>query len=373
MIMTALKNALRPTIMVLKHARSVVAAAGASIPTPMIVLAAFTLAACNGGTPARETTNKNAGTNAPRMPGVIYTVADTTVSATYDADGIAEPIQQASLSTKLMGTVTAVLVHEGDIVTTGQPLLRIDARELSAKASRVAAAIADAEAMQLEAATHASRFRALYADSAATRAQFDAAESGLARANAGVSAARAAASELDAMSSYATVRAPFAGIVTHRMADPGMFAAPGAPLLTVQDGSSLRISASAAADAVRALKRGESIDAVIDGAPVSARIEGIVPSGAGNLFTINAIVDNRAGRYRAGSAATLRVGQGTQHALVVPLAAIVHDGDLTGVIVRGAQGDERRWVRLGTTIGSGVEVTSGLRAGEKIVVPTPGA
>ena len=333
-----------------------------------LLAVALGLTAC-GGSGGREDANKVGDEATTRTAGTTLVVKDTTVTATFEASGIAEPMQQAALSTKLMGTVTAVLVHEGDRVQAGQALLRLDARELTAKSTQVAASIAEAEAMQREAAAHAARFRALYADSAATRAQYDAAEAGLARANAGVSAARAAATELDAMSSYATVRAPFAGVVTQRLADPGTFAAPGSPLLTVQDVSSLRISASAAADGVRGLARGQRIAATIDGVTATAIVEGIVPTNAGNLFTINAIVDNRKGAFRAGSAATLQIGVGTQRALIVPVAAIVRDGDLTGVIVRGLKADERRWVRVGVTTTAGVEVTSGLRAGETIVVP----
>jgi len=76
--------------------------------------------------------------------GMTYVVHDTTISSTFDAAGIAAPIQQATLSTKLMGTVTDVVVQEGDRVTAGQVLVRIDARDLSAKSAQVAASIAEA-------------------------------------------------------------------------------------------------------------------------------------------------------------------------------------------------------------------------------------
>jgi RND family efflux transporter MFP subunit len=298
-------------------------------------------------------------------------VQDTTIASTVDAAGIAEPVQQATLSTKLMGTVTAVLVREGDVVRSGQPLVEIDTRELTAKADQVAASVADAEAMQREASTHAARFRALYADSAATRAQYDAAITGLARADAALRAAKAAASELSAVSSYSTIRAPFTGVVAARLADPGFFATPGAPVLTVHDVSTLRIKASVSAGDVRNLARGQRIDATIDGVPVVATVEGIVPAGAGNIFTVNATVANTKALLRAGSAATLLIPSGVEHALLVPSDAIVRDGDLTGVIVRGPQRDERRWVRLGTTTSTHVNVTSGLKAGDEIVVPAP--
>jgi len=309
------------------------------------------------------------GAEAVRSAGVAMAIRDTTFAGGIEASGVAEPMRQATLSTKLMGTVTAVLVQEGDRVTSGAPLLRIDARDLDAKAGQVAAGIADARAQLADATTQAARMRALYADSAATKAQNEAAQTGLARSEAGLRAAQASARELDAVRSYATVRAPFAGIVTSRMVDPGAFAAPGALLVTVQDVSTLRISVSASGAAARSLQRGQVLDATIDGAAVSARIEGVVPASVGNLFMVNAIVGNAGGTHTAGSTATLRLSTGAQHGLLVPQRAIVRDGDLTGVMVRGATRDERRWVRLGATVGTMVEVAGGLSAGETIVVP----
>ncbi len=118
-----------------------------------LVAGSLTLAACGGSeSPA---TNQTAA--APvRTEGTALVVKDTTLTSTFDAAGVAEPMQQATVSTKLMGTVTAVLVKEGDAVRTGQTLVQIDARDLAAKANQVAASIADAEAMQQEAATQRS-------------------------------------------------------------------------------------------------------------------------------------------------------------------------------------------------------------------------
>jgi len=338
------------------------------VPATLVPITLAVLAACSPAPEAAPT----ADTSAARVAGSAIIVRDTSIAAGLVMAGVAEPMRQATLSTKLMGTVTQVLVQEGDAVRSGQLLLTIDARELTAKAAQVSAGIESAAAMQLEASAQAARIRALYADSAATRAQFDAASAGLARADAGLRAARAAGSELDAVSSYAAVRAPFAGVVTSRLADPGTFAAPGAPLITVQDVGSLRVSVSAAGDAVRSVQRGQLLEASIAGMPVSARVEGIVPAGAGNLFTVNAIVVNRGGSSRSGSAATLTLPGAERRGLLVPIDAIVREGDLTGVTVRGAQRDELRWVRLGGLHGTQVEVSSGLAAGETIVVRAAG-
>ncbi len=333
-----------------------------------VVAAALQLAACNAV--PRDGAPGAAGAPQPtRVAGTAYTLHDTTITTTFRAAGVAEPVRQATLSTKLMGTVTEVLVREGDVVRTGQELVRIDARELQAKAAHVAAAMSEASAVRDEAATHAKRIRALYADSAAARAQLDAAETALARAEAGLATARAAAAELDAVSSYSVIRAPFAGVVTARFVDPGAFAAPGAPLVAVHDASRLRITAAVTPEIARRLRRGDSIDATIEGRAASAAVEGVVPSTSGNLYHVNALVSNADRGFLAGSAASLSIALGSHPALVVPVRAIARQGDLTGVALRTSEGDELRWVRLGDSTANLVEVTAGLRAGDQIVIP----
>ena len=308
----------------------------------------------------------------PRVTGTVFTVKDTSLQTVFEASGLAAPLRRATLSTKLMGAVLEVVVREGDEVTAGQPLVRIDARELAAKQEQAAASVSDAEALQGEAAKQAGRMRALYADSAATRAQLDAAETGLSRADAGVRASRAAAAELRAGNSYAVVRAPFGGLVTKRFVDPGAFATPGAPLVSVQDARQLRITVSATPDMAGAVRRGQSIGGTIEGRVVSALVEGVVPSDAGNLYAINALVANPGGLMLPGSTATLSLPAGAHVGVVVPARAVTRQGDLTGVTVRTAAGDETRWVRLGQSLGTMVEVNAGLRAGDQVVVPLLG-
>lgn len=332
---------------------------------------ATTIAACTSPDEAQSAAppgEASAG-DVSRVAGTEMIVRDTTVRATFEAAGTAEPLQQSTLSTKLMSTVTAVLVHEGDRVSAGQPLVRLDARDLRAKEAQVNAAISEAEAVHRDAEAHAARIRALWVDSAATRVQLENAETGLARAAAGLRSAHAAAGEVQALSSYATIRAPFSGIVTRRYVDPGAFAAPGAPLIALQDASQLRLTVSAAPDAVRGLRRGSRIEGTIEGQRVTATIEGVVPGAGGNMYTINALVPNAERAILAGSAATLALPLGERSALVVPARAILREGDLTGVTLRTERGDETRWVRLGATAGDLVEVTAGLRAGDRVVVP----
>jgi len=334
-----------------------------------LVVGTAALAACGGEGEHAAVREAHAAVPA----GVRYVVQDTTVTATQEATALAEPYAQATVSTKLMGAVTAVLVKEGDRVAAGQPLVRIDARDLAAKQEQVQAGIAGAEAMHREAEQMAARMRALYADSAAPKAQLDAAEAGLARARAGVAAARAGEAELQAVSGYAVLRAPFAGVVTQRFVDPGAFAAPGAPLITVQDNSRLRIAATVAPALASTVARGSRLQVTVEGVASEAIVEGVVPAGTGSLYTVNAIADNRRGTLAAGGAARVSLGQGTRPAILVPTTAIRREGDLTGVTVTAGDRATTRWLRLGATLGDRVEVLAGLAAGDTVLVPASGA
>ncbi len=332
------------------------------MPASGVLLATLILGGC-GGEAAPAVAERAAVT------GVPVAVTDTTIPDVLEAAGTAAPIRMATLSTKLMGSVTAVLVHEGEHVASGQLLAQLDARDLVAKRSQVEAGLAEATAMHTEAKAHAERIRGLYADSAATKAQLDQAETGLARADAAMANARAMAAELAATASYAEVRAPFAGIVTRRYVDPGAFAAPGAPLIAVEDATTLRVTVSASPDAVRGLRRGSVIQAIIGDSVARATVEGVVPSGA-NLYTVNALVPNANGRFQSGSTASLALPRGTRRALLVPADAIVRQGDLTGVRVASAGSSSLRWVRLGRAGGPMIEVLSGLAGTDTVLVAT---
>ncbi len=330
----------------------------AAIPATLVLL--LGTVACGGSPPAEAQ-------EAVRIPGATAVVRDTVLPDLLPAAGLAEPILQANLSTRLTARVTEVLVHAGDRVSAGQLLVRLDASDLEAKRLQVEAGARAAGAGRNEARLYADRIRNLYADSAAPKVQLDAAEAGLERAEAGWQAAMAAGSELQSMRAYAEVRAPFAGVVTKRFVDPGAFAAPGAPLVTVEDHRAIRISATVAADLPRPA-RGSRVTGTVGGVTVDAEIEGVVSVSGSPVVTVNAIVANPDGALRTGAAATLGLPLGNRRVVVVPFAAVVRDGDLTGVRVRTAGGDELRWVRLGKRYNAVIEVLSGVVPGDTVLV-----
>ena len=197
----------------------------------VMMLTGMMVAACGRSDDARHT---EAGAG---VTGALFVVPDTMVADVLPVSGIAQPVQQSTLSTKLMGTVTAVSVVEGATVRAGQVLVARGSPGAAGEpgAGRSLAGGRGGRPARREdpGGPHAGALRR----QCGAKAQLDAAETGLARAQAGMDAARAAGSELAAVTGYAEIRAPFSGRLTRRFVDVGAFAAPGAPLVTVEDGS----------------------------------------------------------------------------------------------------------------------------------------
>ncbi len=343
-----------------------------SLRTAVLFLVAVpAIAACSNDAPDAANTPTPASISTEGLREVA--VIDSQLPNVSEAVGTAAPLLSATLSTKLMATVSAVHVQAGDLVRAGQLLVTLDVRDIDAKATQARGNLQGAEAMLADAEVQVARMRALFADSAAPKAQLDAAEAGLARARAAVQGARGGVAEASAIREYGAVRAPFAGVVTQRFVDPGAFAAPGAPLINVQQSGTLRVSALVPPAAALGLRRGATVDVMIEGRATTGRIEGVVAAPSGGLYSVNVLVPNASGEHASGGSATVLLPGAMQTVRLVPLAAITREGDLTGVRVRANNTVERRWVRLGRTRGALVEVLSGVNAGDMVLVPSSAA
>lgn len=293
------------------------------------------------------------------------------VTAFHRVAGTVRSETASTLSANVVGTVVRVNVAEGDRVRLGDVLVEIDARDLRANADRARAggeeierAIDAARANAQLAAVTYQRYDSLLARGSVSRQEYDeaksrhdAAQAELARLAAKRNEVRAATSQAEAVLGYASVRAPIDGVVTRRLVDPGAQAAPGVPLMTIENETATRVDANVPEDV--AVRVGDH--AMIDG--VEARVVRVQPSV--DAASRSALVKLEVPKpMRAGSFVNVSFPAGTSDAIAVPNEALVQRGQLTSVFVVGA--DDVARMRL-VTIGANGEVLSGLSAGEWVV------
>ena len=140
------------------------------------------------------------------------------------ASGVVEAVQTANISTKVMGRITNIFVKTGDKVRKGQLLASVWDDDIRAKRGQTDAMIAEAEASYATAQRDFDRFNNLYQQQSATAKELDNVRLQYNSAKAKVAAAKQMRTEVNANLSYSSLTAPFAGVVTQKLAEVGNIA-----------------------------------------------------------------------------------------------------------------------------------------------------
>lgn len=371
-----------------------------TMTSPRLLVAAAAIlasAACSSkpGEPAAETGRQPLAVR-------VATVTESTLTDTVDAGGVVQARTTATVAARVMAPVLAVRVAPGDRVRAGQVLVDLDGRDLQASARSAAAgaaqatdgaAVAAAEARAADAAlvlARAShgRIAALFAKRSATAQELDEATAALAAADAraasatarvreaaaGVDRSAAASDAAGATAAFLHVTAPFDGVVTEKLVEPGNMATPGTPLLRVEDTRGFRLDVRVDEALAAHVSQGAGMDVQLDGhdgQPLTVKgtvseVSRALDAGARSFLVKVSLPAGPA--LRSGAFGRARVPAGTRTALVVPEDAIVRQGQVTTVFVVDGGVARLRLVRV-----QGTEVQAGLRAGESVVVsPPPG-
>lgn len=328
------------------------------------------------------------------------------------ASGTVQSKRQSVLSAKLTASVVAVPVAEGDRVKAGQVLVELDDRDVKAQRGRAEAglreakdaleeveavilaqenAIDAAKAQEDLALATLARHKTLLERRSVAPQEFDevvarskAASAELQRARevrislsarksqtlAKIDQAQEALHHAQAVFGYTTIRAPFDGIIVAKNVEVGNLAAPGAPLLTVED-ERYRLEATVQESEIRKIRIGQQAEAEIDaiGRTLSGPIVEIVPAAdpQSRTFTVKIDLPHTRG-LRSGFYGQARFAVGRQQALAIPRTAVVEREQLEGVYVLDQDNIARlRLVKTGKVYEDQVEILTGLSAGERVI------
>ena len=229
--------------------------------------------------------------------------------------------------------------------------------ELVSRLEQADAALAQAEGDWKRVAT-------LYAQQASARAEYDAAD-------ARYRVAKGAATEARTMMGYCDLLAPFAGVITRKLADVGDLAMPGKILLQMENPAALRLEADLPEALISRLKLGDSLP--VRAAAVAGDLAGTVaeisPAADSNsrTFLVKLDLPGTSG-LRSGQFGRVAVPVGEVDSLLVPAAAVVQRGQMEMVFVTVNGHAQLRLVKTGNRTGDAVEIVSGLEAGESVVI-----
>lgn len=382
----------------------------------VISLIAVATAACGRNDEA-------AAEKVPTVTGAkIEVVKAAPVEDVYEAVGTVRSKTTSVLSSKIVGHVVAVHVREGDRVRAGQLLIEIDDRDVVAQLRKAQAGVheaqdaleeveraiaaaesarAAAEANKALATSTFTRYQTLLQRRSVSQQEFDevhakykaaTAEAGrtnqisqslLAKRNqvlAKIDQAKADVTNAQVYVGYARVTAPIAGIVTAKQVDVGVLAAPGVPLITIEDDAHYRLEVAVEESQMGKIHLGDParvhIDALGQG-EIAGRVAEIVPAADPVSRSYTVKIDLPMGAKDADGRPPLRSGLygrarftiGQKSMMTIPQKAIIQRGQLVGVYVVDSSNIARlRLIKTGKPYGDRVEVLAGLKEGDRVVM-----
>jgi membrane fusion protein, multidrug efflux system len=313
-----------------------------------------------GGGGGRGPGGRGGGMGGP--PAVETAAVETgSIAREIEVSGTVEPLRSVGVNAQSAGALVSVNAEEGDYVQRGAVMARLDARELEAQ-------VASARANWEVARDAFARAQQLRERQVITQAEFDA-------ARAAEAAARASLDQLRTRIGYTVVRAPAGGVVTEKLVETGAVVGAQTKLFTVAEVSTLVTRVGVSELAVGSLRVGQSARVMLDAYPgqrFEGRIRRIFPAAdpATRLVPVEVALTGEAARAaRPGFLARVAFALGARDGvLLVPASAVVGQAGAQQVFVVVNGKAERRTVETGLSSEGRVEVVSGLREGEAVVV-----
>lgn len=292
----------------------------------------------------------------------------------HSADGVVEAVRQSTVSAQIAGRVVDIRFDVGDRVTKGDVILRIDDTEASQSLTEAQAMLAQAQTQFENARAQFERAQRLYQQKFISDAALDNARAEFEAARALVEARRAGAGIARTTREYATVIAPYSGVVMKRHVELGEAVQPGQPLMTGFDPGELRVVAYLPQHRYAAFNPRDPVDVylpVLD-RRVTARAVTVQPASDPGTHTTRVRLDlppDVAG-ILPGMFARALFPVGRARRLTVPASAILRRSEVTAVYVVAAGGRlTLRQVRVGETAADGsVEILAGLAEGERVAL-----
>lgn len=308
------------------------------------------------------------------LPFPVGKVEFREVDETYVAEGIVEAVKQSTVAAQITGRIVELNFDVGDYVKQGQVIARIDESVVGAQAAGSEAQVAQARALLENARANYERARQLFEQKFISQAALDKALADYRAAQAQASAALAGAGAAGATRRFATLVAPYSGVVSARHVELGEMALPGKPIMTGFDPKDLRVEVSVPeykVPAVRALSRA-TVEIPAIRKWVKATQITILPAADVRTHTtrvrLNLPPDSR--EIYPGMFARAHFAVGRARKLLVPAQAVLRRSELTAVyVVDDRERLTLRQIRVGEPAGEGeVEVLAGLMPGEKVAL-----
>lgn len=301
----------------------------------------------------------------------VVTVTLGAVPLTSVVPGAVVPDQKAQIASRLMGYIKNLDVKVGQEVKRGDLLFSIDSGDIKSQISQANSAYQQALAALTDANLDYNRFTKLYKEDSVSKQQYDKIKLQYSVAQENLASAKSALDQAKSQLNYANVKAPFDGVIVQKMAVAGSLAAPGNPIVVMENLKSLSVQTQVSADLYAVLRNGDSAQVLIDG---------IKKPFVGTIYTLVSAADPKTRTHtvklslpdvndvNSGTFARVSFKRGERQTMMLPVSAIVNRAGIEGVFIVENGRAFFHMVRTGAVMDGMVEIQSGLALGEQVVI-----
>lgn len=325
----------------------------------------------------------------PSVPVIAEPVRLGTIRSTISATGVVGTLPGADFAVLAHepARVAEITKHVGDLVTSGEMLVRLEFPSLGAQQAVNGAAVKAAEVRLRQATLAQERIQSLLSKGAASQREMEDADREATLAAGELTVAGAAMRASESSGQNLTIRAPFNGIVTERLHNPGDLVGPGDqdPILRLTDPKQVQLTATVQAGDITRFTIGATARAVAalrpaPGAPSLSRGEGRAipellrvvsrptPEAGAKTVAVTLAFDTPT-EVAPGTEVGVEIDaeQRSNVPLVPATAVLKNPGDSPFVVVAVGTVAQRRAVVTGLKDGGYIEIRSGVKAGELII------
>jgi RND family efflux transporter MFP subunit len=284
--------------------------------------------------------------------------------------------RSATLQPQVDGRLTQILAHSGDHVAPGQALMNIDPQHQIAMVASARATEQQKKALYDYNVLEIERQRKLFEAGVTSRDAYDQAQQAFSNSKADYESAAQLRKTQEEQLAYYTIRAPFSGVVGDIPVHLGDYVSSSTILTTVDENTDLEAYIYVPTERTSQIRMGLPVDLLDTSENLieKTNIDFVSPEVDSTLqaILVKAPVKSSLGKLRTAQLMKARVIWSTAPMAVIPVLAVSREGGQSFVFV--ARQQDGHWsalqvpVTLGDTVGNTYSVTSGLKAGDKVIV-----
>lgn len=285
-----------------------------------------------------------------------------------------EAVWSTDVSTKADGRIDRLFVEEGDAVTSGMVLARLDTNELAAQVMQAEGQVLQAKATLEQSELNFRRMDILFKQNGVSAQTLDSARTQRDLAQGGVHAAEGNLLLLRARLENANIISPLTGVVVKRYVQSGTFSKAGIAIVTVADVTSLLAKAVVGEAQISELKLGTPVTIRVNALKdqeFKGTLTRLSPAAAlpARTFTAEVLIPNPQGILKAGMFAKAEIGGMVRTSvLAVPESSLVlREDQKTLFVIADGNKVVQKVLKLGQASGGWVEVLEGVQEGDRIV------